>query len=120
MYEGLLLSIPHKWKFMKMAQNTLLILLLFFLHKPISAAENNRNVCSNLVKKLPKFMGKTQMEYARMIGISPRVLIDFERGVGNPTLASIQSMIDSLTSPKLGEYQSTLPQESSVARKNEK
>ena len=55
-----------------------------------------------------------------MIGISPRVLIDFERGVGNPTLASIQSMIDSLTSPKLGEYQSTLPQESSVARKNEK
>ena len=37
--------------------------------------------------------GKSQADYARMVGVSPRVLIDFERGVGNPTLRSILLML---------------------------
>lgn len=45
------------------------------------------------IKRMRKFLGKTQAEYAHMIGVSPRVLIDFERGVGNPTLRSIHAMI---------------------------
>jgi transcriptional regulator with XRE-family HTH domain len=40
-------------------------------------------------KMLRKVAGKTQGEYAALIGIAPRVLIDFERGAGNPTLSSL-------------------------------
>ena len=40
-----------------------------------------------------KIAGKTQVEYAKMVGVSPRVLIDFERGVGNPTLATLRKIL---------------------------
>lgn len=45
------------------------------------------------VRMMRKIAGKTQAEYARMVALSPRVLIDFERGVGNPTLRSVQRML---------------------------
>ena len=45
------------------------------------------------VRMMRKIAGKTQAEYARMVAVSPRVLIDFERGVGNPTLRSMQRML---------------------------
>jgi transcriptional regulator with XRE-family HTH domain len=37
---------------------------------------------------------KTQAEYAKLGGVSPRVLIDFERGVGNPTVRTLRRMLD--------------------------
>ncbi len=44
------------------------------------------------LKRLRRAMGLSQARYAKLIGINARVLIDFERGVGNPTLASLQAM----------------------------
>jgi transcriptional regulator with XRE-family HTH domain len=41
------------------------------------------------VRAMRKVAGKTQADYARLVGISPRVLIDFERGVGNPGLKTL-------------------------------
>jgi transcriptional regulator with XRE-family HTH domain len=45
------------------------------------------------VRMMRRIAGKTQAEYAHVVGVSPRVLIDFERGVGNPTLRSLQRML---------------------------
>jgi transcriptional regulator with XRE-family HTH domain len=45
------------------------------------------------VRMMRKIADKTQAEYANLVGVSPRVLIDFERGVGNPTLRSIEKML---------------------------
>lgn len=45
------------------------------------------------VRMMRKIADKTQAEYAKLVGVSPRVLIDFERGVGNPTLRSIEKML---------------------------
>jgi DNA-binding XRE family transcriptional regulator len=45
------------------------------------------------VRMMRKVAGKTQAEYAQLVGISPRVLIDFERGVGNPTLATLRKIL---------------------------
>lgn len=46
------------------------------------------------VRMMRKVAGKTQAEYARLVGVSPRVLIDFERGVGNPTLATLRKLLN--------------------------
>ncbi len=45
------------------------------------------------VRLMRKVAAKTQAEYARLVGISPRVLIDFERGVGNPGLRTLQRIL---------------------------
>jgi DNA-binding XRE family transcriptional regulator len=45
------------------------------------------------VRMMRKIAGKTQAEYARLVGIAPRVLIDFERGVGNPTLRTLAKIL---------------------------
>ncbi len=40
-----------------------------------------------------KILGYSQREYAeKVLKIAPRVLIDFERGVGNPTLETLQKI----------------------------
>ena len=38
--------------------------------------------------------GKSQAEYAKHVGVSPRVLIDFERGVGNPTMRTLAKILE--------------------------
>jgi transcriptional regulator with XRE-family HTH domain len=40
-----------------------------------------------------KVTGRTQAEYARLVGVAPRVLIDFERGAGNPTVATLEKIL---------------------------
>lgn len=55
----------------------------------------NSGRCANLadsVRRMRKITGLTQKEYAGLIGIAPRVLIDLERGVGNPTLKTLIKM----------------------------
>jgi transcriptional regulator with XRE-family HTH domain len=37
-------------------------------------------------RRLRKSLGLNQKEFALQLGIGPRTYIDFERGVGNPTL----------------------------------
>lgn len=45
------------------------------------------------VKTMRKIAGKTQIEYAKLVGISPRILIELERGIGNPTLRTLQKIL---------------------------
>ncbi len=44
---------------------------------------------STTIRRMRKLTGMTQPEYAKIAGVAPRVLIDLERGAGNPTPASI-------------------------------
>jgi len=45
------------------------------------------------IRIMRKVAGRSQAEYARLVGVSPRVLIEFERGKGNPTLKTLQKML---------------------------
>jgi DNA-binding XRE family transcriptional regulator len=48
---------------------------------------------SDALKTMRKIAGMTQIEYAqKILKISPRVLIDIERGVGNPTLKTLNKI----------------------------
>ena len=41
-----------------------------------------------------KVLGMSQTDYAKtVLKVSPRILIDFERGKGNPTLATLQKIV---------------------------
>jgi DNA-binding XRE family transcriptional regulator len=44
------------------------------------------------VRMMRKIAGRSQAEYARMVGVSPRVLIEFERGIGNPTIKTLEKI----------------------------
>ncbi len=44
------------------------------------------------IRRARRIMGLNQAKYAALVGVSPRVLIDFERGVGNPTLESLEKI----------------------------
>lgn len=45
------------------------------------------------VRTMRKIAGRTQAEYARLVGISPRILIELERGIGNPTLKTLAKIL---------------------------
>jgi transcriptional regulator with XRE-family HTH domain len=45
------------------------------------------------VRLMRKIAARSQADYAKLVGVSPRVLIDFERGVGNPTLATLEKLL---------------------------
>lgn len=45
------------------------------------------------VRMARKMTGRSQADYARLVGVSPRVLIDFERGAGNPTIATLEKLL---------------------------
>jgi DNA-binding XRE family transcriptional regulator len=45
------------------------------------------------IKMMRRIVGLSQAAYARMVGVSPRVLIDFERGRGNPTLSTVAKLL---------------------------
>lgn len=44
------------------------------------------------VKAMRAILGMTQPEYAKFVGIAPRIIIDLERGVGNPTLGTLRKI----------------------------
>lgn len=44
------------------------------------------------VKAMRRLTGLTQPEYARLVGVAPRALIDIERGVANPTLETLEKI----------------------------
>jgi transcriptional regulator with XRE-family HTH domain len=57
------------------------------LYAGVEAGTLDMGAASRLMRKI---LGLSQREYAkRVLKISPRVLIDFERGAGNPTLATL-------------------------------
>lgn len=45
------------------------------------------------LRMMRKITGRTQPEYAKLVGVSARVLIEFERGQGNPTLATLRKLL---------------------------
>ncbi|MEZ5447840.1 MAG: helix-turn-helix transcriptional regulator [Thiolinea sp.] len=44
------------------------------------------------VRRMRKIVGMTQPEYARLVGIAPRVLMDIERGKANPRLDTLEKL----------------------------
>lgn len=44
------------------------------------------------VRRMRNIAGMTQTQYAGLIGIAPRVLMDIERGRGNPRLDTLQKL----------------------------
>ena len=45
------------------------------------------------VKMMRKIAGRSQADYARLVGVSPRILIELERGIGNPTLRTLGKIL---------------------------
>jgi transcriptional regulator with XRE-family HTH domain len=44
-------------------------------------------------RRMRIILGMTQKDYARKVaGVSPRILSEFENGVGNPTLATLEKI----------------------------
>lgn len=44
------------------------------------------------LKLLRKTLGKSQIEYAEMVGVSKKVVVDFELGKGNPTITTLNRL----------------------------
>lgn len=44
------------------------------------------------VRRMRKILKMSQPEYAKLIKIAPRIIIDLERGVGNPTLKTLEKI----------------------------
>ena len=47
---------------------------------------------ADTLRRMRVIAGKTQFEFAALIGIAPRIIIDLERGLGNPTLSTLQKI----------------------------
>ena len=58
-----------------------------------AAVEAGDLTLAETVRRMRKSVGMTQVEYAKLVGIAPRVVIDLERGVGNPTLESLTKIV---------------------------
>ncbi len=44
------------------------------------------------IKRMRQITKKTQIEYAKWLGIAPRIIIDLENGKGNPTLSTLRKI----------------------------
>lgn len=44
------------------------------------------------LKLLRKMLGKSQLEYADMVGVSKKIITDFELNRGNPTVATLNRL----------------------------
>ena len=44
------------------------------------------------VRRMRRITGLTQPEYAKLVGVAPRALIDIERGTANPTLETLNKI----------------------------
>lgn len=53
---------------------------------------NKELTLAETIKTMRAIVGMTQPEYAKFIGIAPRIIIDLERGVGNPTLQTLRKI----------------------------
>ena len=57
-----------------------------------SAVEAGELDLVQIIKWMRRIVGKSQIDFAKMIGIAPRIIIDLERGVGNPTLNTLNKI----------------------------
>lgn len=44
------------------------------------------------IRAMRAIVGMTQPEYAKFVGVAPRIIIDLERGIGNPTFETLQKI----------------------------
>jgi len=49
---------------------------------------------ADTVRCMRKSIGMSQSDYAKLVGVAPRIVIDLERGVGNPTLRSLRKIVE--------------------------
>lgn len=54
--------------------------------------ENNRLTLAEATRIMRKISGMTQLEYAKLLKISPRILIDIENNHGNPRLSTLNKL----------------------------
>lgn len=53
---------------------------------------NGSLTLAETVKAMRAIVGMTQPEYAKFVGIAPRIIVDIERGVANPTLQTLRKI----------------------------
>jgi len=56
------------------------------------AIENNDLSIAETIKQMRKIVGMTQTDYAKLIGIAPRIVMDIERGKANPRLDTLNKL----------------------------
>lgn len=54
--------------------------------------EKKELTLAETIKSMRAIVGMTQPEYAKFVGIAPRIIIDLERGIGNPTLETLKKI----------------------------
>lgn len=54
--------------------------------------EAGRLSLRDTLRAMRKIAKMTQTEYAKFVGVAPRIIIDLERGVGNPTLKTLEKI----------------------------
>jgi DNA-binding XRE family transcriptional regulator len=54
--------------------------------------EKKELTLAETIKSMRAIVGMTQPEYAKFVGIAPRIIIDLERGIGNPTLETLRKI----------------------------
>jgi putative transcriptional regulator len=60
------------------------------LYRDLAAGTVGIREATRLMRKI---LGMTQKEYAqKIVGVSPRILSEFENGTGNPTLATLEKV----------------------------
>jgi DNA-binding XRE family transcriptional regulator len=47
---------------------------------------------SQALRLLRKILDKNQVEYAKMVGVSKKIIADFEIGKGNPTIGTLNRL----------------------------
>lgn len=57
-----------------------------------NAVENGGLSLIETIKWMRRIAGLTQPKFAKMVGIAPRIIIDLERGVANPTLETLNKI----------------------------
>lgn len=57
-----------------------------------SKLENGEIDMPEALVKLRKILGKNQVEYSQMVGVSKKIITDFELGRGNPTLETLNKL----------------------------
>jgi len=54
--------------------------------------KNSRLTLAESTRVMRKISGMTQIEYAALLKISPRILIDIENGHGNPRMSTLNKL----------------------------
>lgn len=53
---------------------------------------NKKLTLAETVKAMRSIVGMTQPEYAKFVGVAARIIIDVERGIGNPTINTLRKI----------------------------